>query len=517
MSEGHVESTLDTASRWRATLITTATVFMVLLLVFYATVEGMVHIWYRYETYTHGFVILPITLWLVWQKRAHIAAYTPQPTSAFLVLVAVGLFTWAIARLVGVQVVEQLAMVGVLSASVATLIGWQVAKFLTFPLLFLFFAVPMGEDLVPPMMEYTATFTVAALKLTGIPVYRDGLWFSLPSGNWSVVEACSGVRYLIASITLGVMYAYITYHTLWKRLVFIALSAIVPIIANGVRAYMIVMIGHLSKMEYAVGVDHLIYGWIFFGVVMFVLFWIGSYWQEEDEPPQFVAPPRVLASGAVRVRVMSLAGLILVAASLTVWAASQAQSSVVRMAAPLGVPQKIASWTKVVEPPLWSAAHLPTEHVVATRYRSGTDEVQLFVVLFPQQHQGVEAISNENEVAEDLYRYARMGTTTAKMGSDQIAVNQARAIVNVGDDRFEHLVWQWYRVAGHSLINRYEGKAREAIARLYPGRADGAWIAVTTPYDQEDVEKSRQRLAAFVQEMAPLVDDAIDTSLGFVK
>ena len=155
-----------------------------------------------------------------------------------------------------------------------------------FPLLFLFFAVPMGEDLTPPMMEFTATFTVEALKLSGIPVYRDGLWFSLPSGNWSVVEACSGVRYLIAAFTLGFVYAYITYHTLWKRVLFVILSVVVPILANGLRAYMIVMIGHLSKMEYATGVDHLIYGWIFFGVVMFVLFWIGSYWQEEDRPPR---------------------------------------------------------------------------------------------------------------------------------------------------------------------------------------------------------------------------------------
>ena len=96
-----------------------------------------------------------------------------------------------------------------------------------------------------------------------------------------------------------------------------------------------------------------------------------------------------------------------------------------------------------------------------------------------------------------------------------MAAAQARAIVEVGNDRHEHLVWQWYRVAGHSLINRYEGKAREAIARLYPGRSDGAWIAVTTPFDQDDVEVSRQRLAAFVKEMAPVVNYAIESSLGY--
>lgn len=64
------------------------------------------------------------------------------------------------------------------------------------------------------------------------------------------------------------------YHTLWKRLVFIALSAIVPMLADGLRAYMIVMIGHLSEMERATGVYHLIYGRFFFGIVTFILFWV---------------------------------------------------------------------------------------------------------------------------------------------------------------------------------------------------------------------------------------------------
>ena len=96
-----------------------------------------------------------------------------------------------------------------------------------------------------------------------------------------MVEACSGVRYLISSITLGCLYAYLTYRSTLRRALFIGLSIVVPIIANGLRAYMIVMIGHLSGMELATGVDHLIYGWLFFGLVMFVMFWIGSFWRED--------------------------------------------------------------------------------------------------------------------------------------------------------------------------------------------------------------------------------------------
>src|SRR6185369_4407333 len=86
----------------------------------------------------------------------------------------------------------------------------------------------------------------------------------------------------IASITVGALFAYLSYQKPWKRILFVVLSVIVPIIANGMRAYMIVMIAHLSDMKLALGIDHLIYGWLFFGIVMLLLFWIGSFWRDPE-------------------------------------------------------------------------------------------------------------------------------------------------------------------------------------------------------------------------------------------
>ena len=516
VSEPMLEENNPAMHRWRATLVACALIFVVLLALFWPTVEGMAYTWYNFETYTHGFLILPISLWLIWQKRAYLAKFTPQPSAGFLVLVVGGLLVWALARLTGVLVVEQLAFVGVLISGLAGILGWQVGKFLAFPLLFLFFAVPMGEDLVPPMMEFTATFTVEALKLTGIPVYRDGLWFSLPSGNWSVVEACSGVRYLIASVTLGVMYAYITYHTLWKRLLFIAMAAIVPIIANGLRAYMIVMIGHLSEMEYATGVDHLIYGWVFFGVVMFILFWIGSFWQEEQEPPAFVEPPRVMSNESVGVRILSISVTALLASALTVWGVRQAEGIEVQMTAQLDAPAVAGIWQQAAEPVLWSAAHQETPYKIEASYTGDGGDVQLFVALFPRQRQGGEAINLQNQPAAkpELIRLTRLPGSRAVLGDQQVTINRARAIVSVQGRQQEHLVWQWYRIAGRDLTNRYEGKAWEALARIYPGRADGAWIAITTPLEGGDIAAAEERLARFARTMTPQIGAAIDTALG---
>ncbi len=508
------ESDSMIGQRWRATVVGAAVVFVALAALFWPTVTSMVHTWYHFETYTHGFLILPISLWLVWQKRRHLAAFTPQPMPGLLVLALGALLLWAMAKLIGVLVVEQLAFVALLIIALASVLGWQVAKFLTFPLLFLFFAVPMGEDLVPPMMEFTATFTVEALKLTGIPVYREGLWFSLPSGNWSVVEACSGVRYLIASITLGFMYAYITYHTLWKRLLFIAMSAIVPILANGLRAYMIVMIGHMSEMEYATGIDHLIYGWVFFGVVMFILFWIGSFWQEDQEPPAFVPPRREMSTASVGNHVTVVVVVLLLVSFGVVWGTWKASNVDVVIAKPLSPPAGVDGWSLSEEPVAWASLHQPTEQTISARYNDGEAAVQLYVALFPQQRQGSEAINQANDIAEEVMRRSERRKQAVDLGGKQVVVNQAKTIVSDGTTHYDHMVWQWYRVAGRSLTNRYEGKAWEAVARIYPGRSDGAWIAITTPADAQDLAASQQTLARFASAMAPEIDRVIDETLG---
>ncbi len=86
-----------------------------------------------------------------------------------------------------------------------------------FPLAYMFFAVPMGEGLVPKLMSFTADFTLWALRLTGLPVFRDGMFFSIPAGDFEVATACSGIRYLMASFALGTLYAFLSFRSFKKQ------------------------------------------------------------------------------------------------------------------------------------------------------------------------------------------------------------------------------------------------------------------------------------------------------------
>ena len=256
---------------WRPTLMALGLLLFWIFFWYWDTLSAMAVIWARSDTYTHGLIVPPIALWLVWRERAQLAHYQPQSAGWLILPLALIVFMWLLGQLTAVNALTQFAVIAAIILAIMSLLGMRLSARLAFPLAFLLFAVPVGDFMMPKLMEWTANFTVLALRASGIPVYREGLQFVIPSGNWSVVEACSGIRYIIASVTVGTLFAYLNYTSLKRRLIFVAVSFFVPILANWLRAYMMVLLGHFSGYKLAVGVDHLIYGWVFFGVVMMAI------------------------------------------------------------------------------------------------------------------------------------------------------------------------------------------------------------------------------------------------------
>ena len=280
---------------WRRALAVLALALLALLWIWRDAALGMVGIWWRSDTFAHGLLVLPIVGWLIWRDRDRLARLSPRPWAWPLLLMVLAALLGGLGQLAQVDAATQLAVVLMVQTLVLLLLGPLVGRALAFPLLFLLFGVPIGEFLLPTMMDLTADFTVSALRLSGVPVYREGLNFVIPTGHWSVVEACSGVRYLMASVMVGTLFAYLNFGTLRRRLVFVAVAFVVPLLANWLRAYFIVMLGHLSNNKLAAGVDHLIYGWVFFGIVMFLMFAVGARFS--DLPPG-QAPQRAVPSAA---------------------------------------------------------------------------------------------------------------------------------------------------------------------------------------------------------------------------
>jgi exosortase A len=472
---------LTAATAWRGAAIAIAALFACTLAVYASTAGAMVEIWRRSDTFTHGFVVLPISLWLVWTMRTELAHVAPRPAWWPLPLVAGAGLAWLLGELTAVNAVTQLALVAVLVLGVIAVVGTDVARKLAFPLGFLFFAVPLGEFLMPKLMEWTADFTVLGLRLSGIPVYREGQQFVIPTGNWSVVEACSGVRYLIASLMVGTLYAYLTYRSLGRRLIFVAAAVAVPIVANWVRAYLIVMLGHISGNKLAAGADHLVYGWAFFGVVIALLFFIGSRWREDRAP----APAQVVSSNPVSQRDgAKLWGVALaVLAATAVWklafvAIEHADAAVPAHIAPVTASggwkpsgQADGKWRPHFENPATELNQI---------FSDGTTRVGLFVAYYRNQHYGSKLVSSDNVLVkgkDPQWVQVKNGVRTVTVGSERVAVRTAE-LRGSHDERL--IAWQWYWVNGRLTASDYRAKAYTALSRLQGRGDDSAAVLVYT-------------------------------------
>ena len=475
------------------------------------TVGSMVAIWNRSETFAHGYLILPICLWLTWQRRDALRSVEIGPCYGALALLAVVGFSWFFAGLAGVGVVQHYAVVLMIALAVLAVLGVKLTRVLVFPLFFLFFAVPFGEFIEPVLMEHTADFTVAALRLTGLPVYREGQFFSIPSGNWSVVEACSGLRYLIASVTVGVLYAHLTYRSAARRALFIAASIVVPIVANWFRAYMIVMIGHLSGMKYAVGVDHLIYGWVFFGVVMMILFWVGSFWREDVMPTQSAAPAASIVPGPPP-SLGPVAGAALAAAVLAAaWPAGAYWLESGREERPpvLGAPQGAGGWTPVARQlPALTPNFAGARATVEQEYAMDAARAAIHLSYYRSQRPGFQLISGGNQLVSSAgmpWKNTYEALSTVTIGAEQMPIVETRLSGASGN----LLVWHWYWVDGSSLVNIHWGKLRQALAVLLGHGDDGAFVVLYVPYEGKP-DAAREKLRAFTAAMLPSISTSLE-------
>jgi exosortase A len=474
--------------------------FVALLLLYWSTAASMVSVWNSSETFAHGYAILPISLWLIWRRREVFSRIPAEPWWPALGLLALCGAGWLLARAGEVQVVMQYAFVAMFPALALALLGRRLAGALAFPLLFLLFAVPFGEAFVQPLINFTADFTIALVRATGIPVLRNGTMFELPTGNWSVVEACSGVRYLISSITLGCLYAYLSYRSTTRRALFIGLSIIVPIIANGLRAYMIVMIGHTSDMALATGVDHLIYGWLFFGLVMFIMFWIGSYWREEEAVPA-AAPAGARAAAALPAR--SLGGVTI--AALLVCASWPLLAAVSDKAAHNPAPVQLdASRLAAVSggAAAWSPDFLAADATLNGRYTAAGAPVSLNLLYYRNQGPDKRLISSVNRVDNRKQDYRQIGSSARSETVKGQPLDLRETRVKGPDGNY--LVWHWNWIDGRFIANDYVGKLRQAQAKLMMHGDDGAAIMVATPVG-ENADAARAALRAFLDaNLAPL-------------
>jgi exosortase A len=502
-------------SPWRAALPAFLLLVAAIALLYRDTAAVMVGVWWRSETFAHCFMVVPISLWLVWRRRERLTALKPRPQPwALLALVGAAL-VWLLSDLVVVNAGAQFAFVAMLLLAVPAVLGMAVTLEILFPLLFLFFAVPFGEFAVPTMMELTADFTVFALQVTGVPVFREGQSFVIPSGTWSVIDECSGVRYLMASFMVGTLFAYLNYRSYLRRAVFMLVALGLPVLANWLRAYLIVMLAHLSGNRLAVGVDHILYGWVFFGLIIFIMFVVGARWSQPDEDGAN-ARDRTRAASAISAAgpmwAVALGGMVIG------WLPQLAVAGLQQMegrAAParIELPEQLAGGWSSRDARLvaWAPEFGTPSAQVSRAYVAAAGTVGIHLYYYRGQSEGHKVVSSQNmlvgmrdpdwtvPVSSALRDVAAAGQSVSVRTTEILASVQRAAT-----QRAPLVVWRVYWIDGRFIGGDGAAKAAGAMARLRGRGDEGAAIVL---YAQGDsVAASNAALQRFVQDNLGVLD-----------
>ena len=256
---------------WRLHLTAFAIAVSAILLLFLDDAIGMVRIWMESQTFNHCALILPIIGWLVWQRLPELRQLEPRAWAPGLLLVSAGAAGWLLGDAGDVALVRHAGLVLMLQSAVIACLGKNVARGLAFPIFYALFLIPAGQELVPPLQTITADICMALLGLVGIPAHIEGIFITVPTGYFEVAEACSGVQFLIAMLAYGALVANVCFRS-WKRRTLFMLAAVaIPILANGIRAWGTIYIASLTSNDFAAGLDHVIYGWVFFALVIALL------------------------------------------------------------------------------------------------------------------------------------------------------------------------------------------------------------------------------------------------------
>jgi exosortase A len=252
--------------------------------------------WWNSSTCNHILLIPPILAWLVRLRWPELRKLQPQAWWPGLAWLGVGLLTWGLGRAAGVNLVAQLGAVAIVQSAIATVLGPRIVFGLLFPLAYMVFLVPFGDEIVPPLQAITAKMAVALTQASGVPASISGVFIDTPVGRFEVAEACSGVKFLVAMIALGTLVAHLCFRSRKRRAVFMAACAIVPVLANGVRAWGTIYVAQSRGVEFAAGFDHIVYGWFFFAFVMITLLAISWRYFDRAANDDFIDAEALVAS-----------------------------------------------------------------------------------------------------------------------------------------------------------------------------------------------------------------------------
>ncbi len=504
--------------QWKSALSLLLVGCGVILYSYWDTFGRLFALWNDVEgEYAHGWLIIAVVLFLVWDKRHTLSRMQPRLDIRPVVMLPFFGFLWLLGSLVDVNLVQVISVLLIMMLFIWFALGYGIAKELVFAMLFVFFATPVWLPLQMPFQVITVHAVHQMLMLMDIPVIRDGYLLTIPEGSFAVLEACSGLRYFLVAFALSTLFSYLNFYRFKIRLLYVLLFLMASLLANWLRVFVVIYAGHLTQMEHPYIHDHANLGWYIFLVMVALLYWFGykylTKWDvmptEKEQKTAPVATNTLFRSQPTKVTVLLLASLLLIVPpALSDYLRSNTPAPLSNIEMP-----DIAGWAMLSESPepLVLPDYKGADLTIGTVYQGATAGVQAAVAYYSSSKPGASLIDYANRIAD--------GESWLQLTSERDYLQLSGHVKEVtirsgaGSDR---IVWYWYRVGGRVSTEKYQAKLFEVVGIL-TGRPDGALIMISAGYDVHP-DDARRMLSSFYEEASAglngFVDELADGAIG---
>ena len=278
------------ADRLQILLVGPALIAACFALAFHSTLSDLLNVWARSEDYSHGFLIIPVSLYLIWRKRQELATLKIYSSKSGLAIIVASLFLYLFSILGGIATLASVAMVFTIFGIVIYLYGYEVTKRLAFPLFFLFFMIPIPSQIYASLtitLQLLVTkISTMILAFTGMPVLAEGNLVLLPNNKLQVVNACSGLRSMTSILTLSALFGYLMLNSFWSKSLLFLSGIPVSIFINIIRIVLLAVLSHFFTMDIGSEPFHSLIGVTIFIFALIFLFAFKSLllWTEKAMP-----------------------------------------------------------------------------------------------------------------------------------------------------------------------------------------------------------------------------------------
>jgi exosortase A len=446
--------------------------------------------------YTHGWLVLAITVWLIWRDRAHLRSIALTPPTGGWCVVAIGSVGWLVGLNAGLLAMTTLAMPLLVLAAIWAAAGQAVARRVAFAALYLYFALPVWELINPLLQSMTAFVNVWLTRLAGIPVTVEGNFIHIPEGSFEIAGGCSGLHFFIVAMAIAALQGELDRDNWRSRWVLIGLAAALALVTNWIRVFIIIVAGHLTDMQhFLVKVDHYYFGWFVF------VFALGLYLYLSSRVPHGGRKePRSKSSGSPAPH-----GRTVAAAALSVAALS------------LGPVWSLAGGGEALEPTVqsppvltgWSGPGLylsdwrpvfanPDEEFLVAYHSESAAEVALYFAAYRSQHQGKELRGHGNSILGARYHSKETHRREVVVEGGIVPIFEQIA---EGTDHGELLVWSLFTVDGKPDPMGLPSQLAYGIRSLL--RSPTASVMALAAECRPDCESARNALDAVAIQALP--------------